>query len=244
MLRAFFDDSRQDGHVLILAGFVANVGQWLGFSDRWQQALTMTQPHWPAFKMSQVNLSDPVQLERAEYHYRIIEEFIPSAVCVAIPLQPLEKVMEEFRIELKFRNPYYMAWLTTLSIFRNFHVAHGWSQQIDVFFDRQNNEEKLVAEAWHIMVEDLGETAPFKNAPMFRDDEDMLPLQAADLLAWWARKNWIEHGTFDNQKWLFPWEERTPGPDYLFAEIDEEGIRKHFLRTMILPDSSPKLREK
>ena len=82
------------------------------------------------------------------------------------------------------------------------------------------------------MAEQLGETAPFKNAPMLRDDKEVVALQAADLLAWWARKNWIEHGTFDNQKWQFPWEESTPGPDYLFVEVDEERIRKHLLNTI------------
>ena len=68
-------------------------------------------------------------------------------MCVAIPLKPLAKVMEEFHIEQKFRNPYYLAWLTTLSVFRNFHVYNGWKQSVDVLFDRQNNEERLVTEA-------------------------------------------------------------------------------------------------
>jgi hypothetical protein len=237
MLRGFFDDSREAGSVYILAGFVASVEQWIGFSDRWEQALTMASPRWNAFKMKRVNINDPAQLERAEYHYRIVEEFLPAAFCVAIPIPALTKVMEEYRIEPKFRNPYYLVWLATISLFRNNYLYSGWTQPIDLIFDNQS-ESKMVLQAWDVLVEQNDDIKPFQNAPMFRSDEEMLPLQAADLLAWWARKNWVEHGTFDNQKWLFPWEERTPGPDYFFAEMDEDGIRKHLLNTMIAPDSS------
>lgn len=235
MLQAFFDDSREDGCVLILAGFAATSQQWMQFCNRWEQALTMSNPRWRTFKMSRVELGDPSQLERSEYHYRIIEEFIPGAFCIAIPLPALAKVTEEFRIEPKFRNPYYLAWLVTISLFRNFHLRNGWTQPINIFFDQQG-EAKMVLEAWNIMAKQNADMKAFQTAPIFSDDEKTLPLQAADLLAWWARKNWVEHGTFNNQKWLFPWEERSPGPDYFFAEVDENGIRKHFLKTMILPN--------
>jgi hypothetical protein len=234
MLRGFFDDSREDGCVLILAGYVASVEQWLSFSERWDQALTMNSPRWPAFKMRKVDLNDPFQLERAEYHYRIIEEFLPGGLCVAIPIPIFAKVVEEYNLEPKFRNPYYLAWNLVVSTFRNFHVSNGWKQTIDVYFDKQG-ESKMVLQAWDIISQKEG-MGPFNNAPMFRDDEEIVALQAADLLAWWARKNWVEHGTFLNESWLFPWEKREPGPDYLFAEMNEDGIRQHFLNTMIFPD--------
>jgi len=231
MLIGYIDDSKADDKVLILAGYIANDQQWTGFSYRWAEALTM-KPPCPLFKMRQIDLSVPSQMKRAQYHYRIIEEFIPFGFCVAIPIPPLAKVTEELRIAPKFRNPYYLAWLVTISFFRNSYLYSGWTQPIDLVFDVQA-ESKLVLEAWKIMTEQNENMEPFKNPPIFRSDNDSMPLQAADLLAWWARKNWVEHGTFNNQKWLFPWEERDPGPDYLFQEINEDGIRKHFLKTII-----------
>lgn len=236
MLRAFFDDSKENGGVLILAGYVASVQQWMSLSDRWEQALTMRSPKWSAFKMRNVDLSNPIHVERAEYHYRIIEEFAQMGMCIAVPIPALSKVIDEFHIEPKYKNPYYLAWLITVSQFRNYHLYNGWTQPLDIYFDAQA-ESKMVLRAWEVMEEQNADMKPFKNVPMFRSDEEMLPLQAADLLAWWARKNWMEHGTFGNDKWLFPWEERSPGPDYLYVEIDEDGIRKHFIKTMILPDS-------
>ncbi len=234
MLRAFFDDSRERGVVLILAGFIATVEQWHGFSERWEQSLTMMSPRWKAFKMSRVDLEDTAQLERVEYHYRIIEEFTEGAFCVAMPMQPLINVFDEYVVEAKFRNPYYLAWHLVMSTFANFHRYNGWNKTLDVYFDKQT-ESKMVLQAWEIISEKEG-LGPFNNPPMFRDDEDMLPLQAADLLAWWARKAWLQHGAFHNDLWLFPWEKKHPGPDYLFAQINEDGIRQHFLNTMILPE--------
>lgn len=165
LLRVFFDDSREDGSVLILAGFAANAEQWRHFSGRWKQALTMNNPRWSSFKMSRVDISDPAQLERAECHYRIIEEFIPGAFCVAVSIPVLAKVMNEFRIEPKFRNPYYLAWLITVSLFRNFHLYGGWKQPIDLFFDQQG-EAKMVLQAWDVIAEQNADMKPFQIAPM------------------------------------------------------------------------------
>ena len=235
VLQAYFDDSKQDGQVIILAGYIASVEQWMAFSDRWKQALTMGSPRWNAFKMSRVNLNDPAQLERTEYHCRIVEEFAQGAFCNAIPVAPLKKVIQEFGIDPKYSNPYYLAWLLTVSNFRNFRDYGSWTETVDVYFDKQS-EERFVQRAWEIMSDRYnGDVGPFRNAPMFRSDEEFLPLQAADLLAWWARKNWIEHGSFSNQKSLFPWPSYGDLMPTMFVEMDEDGIRTHFSKTMVLP---------
>jgi hypothetical protein len=235
VLQAYFDDSKQDGNVLILAGHIATVEQWMAFADRWKQALTMSKPKWNVFKMSSVCLKDPVQLERAEYHCRIIEEFVQGAFCIAIPIKPLAKVIAEYRIHPQYSNPYYLAWLLVVSNFRNFRDYGGWTETIDVYFDKQS-EERFVQRAWETLADRYGgDIGPFRNAPMFRSDEEFLPLQAADFLAWWARKNWIEHGTFNNEASLFPWEPCERMTPTMYVQMDEQGIRKHLQNTMVHP---------
>jgi len=226
VLQAYIDDSGEAGKVLILAGYLATVEQWLRFSERWQQALDMSPP-WLVFKMRAIDMKIPEQRERAEYHYRIIEEFLPGGFCVAIPIKPLKLVCEELNIGLRWRRPYYMAWIAVISVFRKFYTKGGWKQSLDLIFDEQI-ESKIVLEAYDILtMKQNGDMAPFKNRPIFRNDEEFLPLQAADLLAWWARKRWLEKETFVDMNWLFPWEGRTPAPDYIFSEMTEDQIREH-----------------
>lgn len=236
MLSGYFDDSREDGSVFILAGYLANDQKWMDFTTRWDQALTMNRPKWDEFKMKEVNLNNPDEVLRAKYHYRVIEEFLPDGFCLAIPTKPYRKVMDELNVEEKFRNPYFLAWLTLISFFRNLKVYYGWKNSLDIYFDNQT-EEKTVMQMWYELSEKYPGESPFKNAPMFRDSKEFPALQAADLLAWWARKNWVEYGTFRNNKWLFPWPSRESGPHYTFLEMDEDGIRKHISNSLNLTGS-------
>ncbi len=152
MLSAYFDDSREDGSVFVLAGYLGNFQQWKKFSRRWEQALTMRRPQWDEFKMKRVDLNDPDQFLRAQYHYRIIEEFLPDGFCLAIPTGAFQKVMEELNVEEKFRNPYLLAWLTLISFFRNLKVHYGWKNSFDIYFDNQT-EEKTVMQMWYEVTE-------------------------------------------------------------------------------------------
>jgi len=230
-LQAYIDDSVESGTVLILAGYLANVKQWDEFSERWQRLLDM-KPSTHSFKMRRVNLKNPVEREKAEFHYRAIEQYVPFGFCVALPIQPYLRICEELHIRKRYRRPFYMAWMLLLSVFRAFYTEAKWTQSLDLIFD-ENGFVADLESAWDLLARNQKEDmAPFKNRPLFRPDDELLPLQAADMLAWGARKNWAEHGTFNNQKWLFPWEERAPGPDYMFSEVTEDGIRAHVLANL------------
>jgi len=80
--------------------------------------------------------------------------------------------------------------------------------QVDFIFDDQAEKTPLLA-AWTLLKvaakpdirKFLGET------PIFRDDEKFLPLQAADLYAWWILK-WKREGTLESgslKELAFPW---------------------------------------
>jgi hypothetical protein len=231
MLQAFIDDSTSSGEVLILAGYIANVEQWLGFTSRWQQALTLP-PEQKIFKMRDLDMKNPVHVEKVLYHYRIIEEYIPLGFCVAMPHKPLAKVCQELNVKKEFRAPFYMGWILLISALRKLHTDAGWNGAVELIFDEQK-EKRMILHAWDIIVEKMnGDTLPIKNTPMFRTDEEYLPLQAADLLAWWARKAWVKSQTWKGDATLFPWENSVIRPDYLFFEVNEEGLRKHIMSSI------------
>jgi hypothetical protein len=68
------------------------------------------------------------------------------------------------------------------------------TEKIDFYFDNQS-EKSIILSTW----DDYFQNHPdaqrcFGATPRFEDDEDFLPLQAADFWAWWVRK-WYEQGT-------------------------------------------------
>ena len=64
-IQAYIDDSQEEGQVLVLAGYIASVPQWLAFSKDWQELLDM-RPRWDAFHMVEIAKSDdPARWERA-----------------------------------------------------------------------------------------------------------------------------------------------------------------------------------
>ena len=230
MMQAYVDDSWEGGTALIVAGYIASVPQWLRFTQLWGAALD-TEPKMNVFKMNK--LRQTACRDRVESFSRIIEQTISGGFCVGIPIVPLQKVCKDLELPPIYKRPYYLAWILTLSVFRKFHTDTGWEHDLEVIFDRQR-EEKFVTEAWDKLREKQnGDTAPIKCAPVFRSDEEMLPLQAADLLAWWGRKAWLQNGTFRGTQWLFPWEDRSGGLPYIYTEMNEAGIRKHFKENII-----------
>jgi hypothetical protein len=77
-----------------------------------------------------------------------------------------------------------------------------------------------------------------RGRPLFEDDREVVKLQAADMLAWWARKQYLSDKS--NMKALFP-DEWTRGkePLLLFAEMPEESIRRQFLKDIETAKNQP-----
>jgi hypothetical protein len=60
---------------------------------------------------------------------------------------------------------------------------------IDFVFDEQVREQELVRSGWDLVKELLEPEVKtlLGNTPDFKDDQKVLPLQAADMLVWWVR---------------------------------------------------------
>ena len=95
-----------------------------------------------------------------------------------------------------FANPYF---ITFRCLMDKFHIERlnlteilPADQKIDFYFDNQS-DKKAIIEMWDgYLKERSDEVRQFYGAtPSYRDDEEFLPLQAADFWAWWVR-NGIE----------------------------------------------------
>jgi hypothetical protein len=165
-------------------------------------------------------------MERAMFHYRAIGRHNIFGIGCAVPVEPLSKVVRELNLPPALENPYYLAWraVITLSIEGSKHL--NLNEPIQFVFDDQSEKTNII-KAW----DDFYASVPpdvrarIRGTPSFLRDDDVMPLQAADLIAWWARRQYVKDK--DSMKSLFPtsWSDGKD-PDLLFGNMSETAIRK------------------
>jgi Protein of unknown function (DUF3800) len=203
MLQAFVDDSiSAKPPVFILGGYVAPAERWAEFSDEWQAVLEIP-PRLEYFKMQEAwpckgqfdGWSVKRRNERLGQLYAVIEKHVSAEILIGFRPDAFKTAHAGW--QKKARNPYYFAvanLMVDLALGRQKLRLEG---PIDFIFDTQIREAPNVLAAWEfgwrVSLPDppnLREILP--NPPIFRDEKKVLPLQAADLFAWWVRRNFVE----------------------------------------------------
>ena len=239
VLQAFFDDSTQAGKVTVLAGYMAEAQDWVQFSREWRELLSIREP-WPRFKMSEIMRDGgDISHERAEWHYRAIEKYAKVGICVAIPHEPFFRLMREFSCPQEWNNPYYMAHTLLLSVLQHVIRPYLPDKTVDLVFDYQSESRKAL-DAWDALTQGGTINVEFvKNPPIYRSDDQFLPLQAADLFALHLRKRFVDSGTIESTENPFPWPLKSLAPDYIYSEATETVMRRHILRSLGLEFAAP-----
>jgi hypothetical protein len=229
-LKAYIDGSGTGApDPLVLAGYVAPAETWAAFSEEWQARLDMN-PKLEYLKMNEM-AQKPERRERTIWFYRVIEDFVSASVSCVVHTEALKRVLAETRLwqaipesdRGSLDNPYYFAFAAIISMMSRHSKEIGLSEPVDFIFDNESEKVQALA-AWEHMKRQslpsirklLGET------PMYRDDRTTLPLQAADLLAWWIRKWTLEDEPRDVRR--FPWN-TTRAIFGIEAYFDEAAIR-------------------
>jgi hypothetical protein len=231
--QAFVDESGGRGHspVMVLGGLIAPHTVWETFTKEWDELLKM-RPTIDYFKMNEAyNLEgefrgwDPiVRDERVRAFYRTIETHVAFQVSAIIHLDALSRVAAEYQLD---ENPYYLAFSGILSgVGRNQRVAFGISEKVSFVFDERLIEKQQIYDTWDWYKNTVkGEHKDLLGSlPAFENDLDFLPLQAADLAAWWIRKLATEEPD-RVRRVQFPWtsKRQIPGIQMVY---NEERIRK------------------
>lgn len=198
-----------DPGLFVMGGYIASAKAWAAFSGEWQERLNM-RPQLPYFKMSEMAQS-PERLERAGWFYRVIEDHVGAAISCVIPVQTLIKCVREAKwppgMETYFlENPYYFAYYAMVTGVSHEQLGWGLNEPVDFIFDEEAIR-KFPPEGWARMK--LAATPDARRMmgdfPIYRNDQTTLPLQAADLWAWWVRKWAMEGETNGVRDLKFPW---------------------------------------
>ncbi len=222
-LQAYIDDSQTDKGALVLAGFISDVEKWASFSVEWKQHLDLA--GLEEFKMAELGCGSP---EIVASVYRIAEKHAIGIIACAVPIAPLEKVAAEFSNRPIDRNPYLFGFKAVVNLCAQYQHEMGLTEPIDFLFDEKVGEQNIIHSGWKLYVKSVPvETRERTGAmPIFRNSKSLMPIQAADLIAWWYRRMFLAKGTMAD--WPFPWSEqkRLALMSFSFTEGD---LRQNFL---------------
>ncbi len=219
-LTAYVDDSVEAKRVLVLAGFISSVERWEAFTKDWENCL-INAP-WDrskktgnrVYKSSEARRrrDSPLVQEYIQHHYEVIKDHARDnqmrAVAVAVRLDDLERFIRK-RPALAgtpWANPYSWAIQALIDTLAHLQLGDGHTEPIDWVFD-ERPEKKQIREYWDVHVAGMPETHRhlMGHEPVFRSDDDFLPIQAADMLAGFTRLMWLEHGTLiSTDRFPFP----------------------------------------
>lgn len=200
-VQVFVDDSggKGQGRHFILAGLIARSEQWAMFSDDWQQCLDQ-KPRLRYFKMREAasctgqfhGLSGPDRDARLRELAAVINCYAKIVTYSGIDLDAHAETWA-IRMHRPFNEPYFFPFqnMITASCFELWDV--GLRERFEIIFDEHAIFGPRV-KLWYPLMRDIARVRePEAHTimpidPMFKSDDEFLPLQACDLFAWCFRK--------------------------------------------------------
>jgi Protein of unknown function (DUF3800) len=191
VLQAYVDASgKGDPNLLTIAGYIATADTWENFSKAWKARLDCA--GMPYFKMNQMSAKPEI----AAWFYRLVEEFeIKASIAIIINTAELVEVERSIKYPSYITNPnsadnpYYWGFKYIVGSLAQYQRQLNLLEPVDFVFD-DDSEKVKIPRAWELMKaaarSDLSEM--MGDMPIFRDDTKVMPLQAADLYAWWVLK--------------------------------------------------------
>ncbi len=200
--QAFADDSA--GHEtplrpLVLAAYALPAEHWAAFSDDWHTALHM-RPEINYLKMSEAEGFDGEFLGmRSRPEFRelklndlcaVIRKYRPYAMYSRLNRSEYEQIVQD-RIPSEPDSPYFLAMLGLIELCLQAQERYNYWGPVDFIFDEQSGIEEQVQRAFRAAKEAQPPHLQrlLGKVPVFRNDVEMKPIQAADMLAWHIRRH-------------------------------------------------------
>jgi hypothetical protein len=197
-LRAFTDDSAaQTGdRRLFMAGYLNRADVWARFSEAFDEERRAS-PAIEYLKMSEANSlqgqfegwSNTQRDEKIAALARVIRHFKPFSFQFSVDRGQYDRLVRP-NSPYGFSDPHFVACFGVMSGLTRFAADQGIKTPIEFIFDQQDGTDDNV----DLFFENLLAALPrasrrlISGKPLFRDDKEMLPLQAADMLAWHVRR--------------------------------------------------------
>jgi Protein of unknown function (DUF3800) len=235
VLQVCLDESgKGDPNMLVIAGYVSTTEKWAQFSDEWQELLDYDSLYYRKidyFKMAEMTSSG--DRERCAWFYRVIEKYAMAAVSFTLSTKELKHVIETTFPTREEAGNYANPWYFVAHILMPLFVENikgmpnlGLPQEpVDFVFDEVVDKKALLSRWDEFKNQFPNQSSMIVGTPSFPPDDKYLPLQAADLLAWWVRY-WQLDGFKRREIYqcVFPWP-RSMGLPWNHISGGEKEIR-------------------
>ncbi len=215
-LVAHVDDSGSEpsgGH-FVLSGYVHNAESWAQFSDEWSATLDFERPIeylkasevWDWKKGEFKDFTKEERRAKVEALVEVIEKYNPLGLSVSMNWEEFQECLKFVPLQEPARNPYFFLFYSIIGLMLKVGHENPILDRVDFIFDNQNGIGRLVWEWWPIFRENASsEIKVLLDAqPLFKDEKKLVPLQAADLFAWYSRREVM--GSLDDPWHMDIWE--------------------------------------
>lgn len=199
MLISHVDDSGSDkqGPVYVLAGYISTLGQWQEFSDLWQIGLDSGPRKLDYFKMEEAahsgkgqfkNWRKPDRDKKTEELAKIIKSYAMFGVRSVLWWKDFDAVQK--RYPEYPANPYVILQNYVMSSAIVHVMSLKIEEKIKFVFDEQGRDGAMAYHAYNMAKVNLpAEMLEYvAGPPSYESDRIVLPLQAADMIAWQSRR--------------------------------------------------------
>jgi hypothetical protein len=216
-------DESEDSSFFVLAGFSGSPGEFASLAKDWEEILPLARRDKHGnfhFKMSEMAQTEERRAD-AQPFFRIIERHKLCAITVTIDRADLREAKRRVVAWKppnqhanvwgnKVDNPFFYCVMALLSFLnddppvphRDEFLPPG--EKLRMIFD-QRSEKHIIRAGWEALLRNNPRLKDLiSGEPQFEDDQEFLPLQAADFLAWWWRE--LAHARAGAAPFQFPWE--------------------------------------
>jgi len=198
MLRSYADESGSD-KFLVLAGYVLPFDFWIPFIEDWQKVLDDKRLPIQYFHMVEAEsgngefLGVPEEFRKMKVRdfLTVIEKHEPIGLCSHIKLSDWEELALPFARN-GYKDAYYPLFSSITHLIFSLNMIERVQTPVEFVFDEQTKVKKNAIDMYDrtkkIYEPALELHRLFGDTPQFRDDKLVLPLQAADMLAWHKRR--------------------------------------------------------
>jgi hypothetical protein len=207
--QCFFDNSGWDGKspVFVMAGYIAKEKQWEEFSQEWQSILDLEEPRklnrlkmFEAFRLSSYKSefngwTESERDERLKKFVIAINKYVEHAIIVAIPVEPHQRLFKGVFQPDAMGRPFFLSFFSIMTQLARVASHLEIDDEVQFFFDEEGGESKRLMAEQYELFKSMAPPAIKKimgGIPQFKKDEQFKPLQAADMLAWLARRYFSE----------------------------------------------------
>lgn len=212
--QAAIDDSGSEPQspVFILGGFVASTKAWAAFSTEWQAALD-EKPALEYFKMSEAarlqeqfarskGWDEAKRDNRLITFARIIKKYAHLRIHASVRNDEFEKYIKSVPVpqrKLGIDSPYTLLFMQIILAMATGGDQFDLAGACDFVFDEQGAFSQEALAWWPNFKSGIDRLSKSDlpryvgSPPIFRNDREFLPLQAADLYAWQIRQHHIQN---------------------------------------------------